>query len=115
MSDQVMKQILHELKEMNEAQKEMKQEQTSLKLTQQDMKSQINYRFETLETKVSHMQNDITDIKESVYRIEEDEPQDILAMLSNINQKLENRDSDVEALNKRLFRAKSTLERLTNE
>lgn len=77
--------------------------------------SKNNAKISRIETKMSNMERDIKEIKSSVYRMEKNEPQDILAMLENINNKLEVKDSDIGALNKRLFKVESTLERLTGE
>lgn len=73
--------------------------QTELKLLNQrvrgiedevlNVKSQINNRFDSLETKVASVQVDVSDIKAGVERLEENEPKDILAMLSNLDKKLD--------------------------
>jgi len=83
MNDQLLREILEELK--------------SAKQERLDLKSQMNSRFDTLDTKVSTVEQDIKDIKASVNRIEENEPQDIVAMLNNINDKLELKTYDVTA------------------
>lgn len=101
MSDQLLKQILEELK--------------TAKQERQDMKSQMNNRFDSLEAKMSTMELDIKDVKSSVKRIEENEPQDITAMLNNINDKLELKSYDVSALNKRLFNVESTIEQMREQ
>lgn len=101
MSDQILREILDELK--------------SAKQERQDLKSQMNSRFDTLNTKVSTVEQDIKDIKASINRIEKNEPQDIVAMLNNINDKLEIKTYDVTALNKRLFYVESTIEQIREQ
>lgn len=96
MSDQLLRQILDELK--------------TAKQERQDLKSQMNNRFDTLDAKVTNVEQEVTEIKTSVKRIEENEPQDIVAMLYNINNKLEFKSYDVSALNKSLFNVTSIIE-----
>lgn len=54
-------------------------------------------------------------IEESVNRIEQNEPADIMAVLKQMNGKLDERDYDLQALNKRLFKTESEIERLTRQ
>ncbi|HDJ1468227.1 TPA: hypothetical protein PPO51_004040 [Clostridioides difficile] len=54
-------------------------------------------------------------IEEAVIRLEENQPQDITAMLSQINRKLDDRDNELQVLNKRLFKTESEVERLTRQ
>ncbi|KXG42890.1 hypothetical protein [Tepidibacillus decaturensis] len=63
----------------------------------------MNTQFDTLETKASYLQSDVTDIKATVQRIEESNPEDVHAMLQTINNKLDQRDADIQVLNKRVF------------
>lgn len=112
MSEELLKQILDRLNQM-ESNMATKQDLT-------DIRAQMNSRFDTLETKLSFVEKDVSvikqdvsDIKAAVGRIEENEPADVMGMLKQINAKLEEKDSDVQALNKRLFRVESTLERVT--
>ena len=52
---------------------------------------------------------------QSVHRIELTQPEDIKAMLHTINNKLDERDSDLRVLNHRVFKVESSVERLTNQ
>lgn len=101
MSDQLLREILDELK--------------SAKQERLDLKSQMNSRFDTLDTKVSTVEQDIKDIKASINRIEENKPQDIVAMLYNISDKVDGKNYDISALNKRLFNVESTIEQIREQ
>lgn len=70
MSDQLLREILEELE--------------SAKQVRQDLKSQMNSRFDTLDTKVSTVEQDIKYIKASINRIEENEPQDMGVYQKNV-------------------------------
>lgn len=54
-------------------------------------------------------------IEEAVLRLEADQPKDIMAILNQINKKLDDRDSELQVLNKRLFKTESEIERLTRQ
>ncbi|MGG1685136.1 hypothetical protein [Pseudalkalibacillus sp. NRS-1564] len=54
-------------------------------------------------------------IEKTVVRLEADEPKDVMAMLTQINQKLDHRDDELQVLNKRLFKTESEVERLTRQ
>ncbi len=54
-------------------------------------------------------------IEETVMRLEADQPKDITAMLNQINKKLDDRDNELQVLNKRLFKTESEIERLTRQ
>jgi predicted nucleic acid-binding Zn-ribbon protein len=71
-------------------------------------RSEMNLRFDEVNERLGR-------VEKKVDRIEENIPADILALLKNINDKLEDRDSEVQALNKRVFKTESTLERLTKQ
>lgn len=115
MSEKVLNEILEQLNNLNKVQQEVKVDMAGIKQAQQDIESQMNSRFDALEVKVAQVQEDTTEIKAGVNRIEKNEPKDIHAMLDQINHKLNDKDSDVFALHKRLFRVESTLERITNQ
>lgn len=78
----------------------------------QDLKAQMNNRFDTLDAKVSTIEQDIKLIEASIKRIEENEPQDTIATLNNNSDNLVQKNYDVVALNKRLFNVESTIERI---
>lgn len=54
-------------------------------------------------------------IEETVHRLEVNQPEDIMAMLNQINKKLDERDDEIQVLNKRLFKTESEVERLTRQ
>jgi predicted nucleic acid-binding Zn-ribbon protein len=107
-SHELLKQILDELKGLN-------QRVGGIESEIQDVKSQMNSHFDTIETNMSHMQGDVSSIKNSVDRMEQNEPADVLAMLKQINGKLDGRDDEIQVLNKRLFKTESEVERLTRQ
>lgn len=61
------------------------------------------------------MNKQLERIEESMNRIEHSQPSDILAMLKQINGKLDERDNEIQVLNKRLFKTESEIERLTKQ
>lgn len=54
-------------------------------------------------------------IENAVNRIEHNEPDDVMSILEQINKKLNERDYDLQALNKRVFKTESEIERLTQQ
>jgi len=54
-------------------------------------------------------------IEETSLRLEAEQPKDITAILNQISKKLDERDNDLQALNKRVFRTESEIERLTRQ
>lgn len=52
-------------------------------------------------------------IEATLSRIESNQPEDIIGMLKQINNKIDERDSEIQALNKRVFKVESRIERLT--
>jgi hypothetical protein len=60
-------------------------------------------------------QEQLTRIEEAVLRLEADQPKDVMAVLSQINKKIDDRDSELQVLNKRLFKTESEIERLTRQ
>jgi hypothetical protein len=51
-------------------------------------RSQMNFRFDTVETRLSHVEKDTTEIKSALHRIESNEPDDVIGILRQINTKL---------------------------
>jgi hypothetical protein len=47
--------------------------------------------------------------------MEKNEPADVLAMLKQINGKLDGRDDEIQVLNKRVFKVETEIERLTRQ
>lgn len=60
-------------------------------------------------------QEQLTRIEEAILRLEADQPKDIRAMLNQIDKKLDDRDNEMQVLNKRLFKTESEVERLTRQ
>jgi hypothetical protein len=60
-------------------------------------------------------QEQLSRIEGAVTRLEENQPQDIMAMLNQINKKLDNYEGKTQVLNNRLFKAESEIERLTRQ
>jgi DNA-binding transcriptional MocR family regulator len=54
-------------------------------------------------------------IENAVNRIENNEPDDVMSILVQLNKKLDERDYDLQALNKRVFKTESEIERLTQQ
>ncbi len=77
---------------------------SGMKTDMQNMNANISTRFDNIETKFSILQTDVNEIKSIVKRIEENHPEDIHAMLKTINRKLDQRDIDIQVLNKRVFK-----------
>jgi len=116
-----MKDVKSELQaEMKSFKSELQTEIKGVKSETKDNRSQMNFRFDTLEMKTSHIEtklayveHDVAAIKATVDHMSGEVPQDVMGMLKQMNSKLDDKDSDVQALNKRLFRVESTLERVT--
>lgn len=90
MSDKILQQILEQMTAM---QKEIK-----------GVKEEMNLRFDRLDKSIdkAHMENISSD-------------EHILSTLKEMNTKLDDRDHDVQALNKRVFKVESEIERLTRQ
>lgn len=54
-------------------------------------------------------------IEKTTLRLEAEQPKDISAMLNQINKKLDQRDNELQVLNKRLFRAESEVEKMAQQ
>lgn len=54
-------------------------------------------------------------IEQSIQRVESSQPDDIKAMLQTISDKLDERDSEIQVLNRRVFKVESALERLSGQ
>jgi mRNA-degrading endonuclease HigB of HigAB toxin-antitoxin module len=89
MSDPLLNQILSEIK---------------------DLKSNIATKSD-----VEQIKAELAAIKNSVERIEMNQPEDIKAMLQTISDKLDERDSEIQVLNRRVFKVESALERLSGQ
>ncbi|MDE5413294.1 hypothetical protein [Alkalihalobacterium chitinilyticum] len=47
-------------------------------------------------------------------RIEKDQTEDVIALLKQMNDKMDVRDSEIQVLNKRVFKVESEIERLSH-
>jgi chromosome segregation ATPase len=63
----------------------------------------------------TRLEQKVDGIYQAVVRIEEGQPKDIYAMLENIDRKLEDKDSEITVLNKRIFKIESDIERLNKQ
>ncbi|MGD6874177.1 hypothetical protein ACQCU1_18605 [Sutcliffiella horikoshii] len=57
----------------------------------------------------------LTRVEATLIRLEENQSQDIVAVLKQIDKKLDDRDNELKVLNKRLFKNESDVERLTRQ
>lgn len=115
MNEQLLKQILEELQSLKTGQQSLNDKMASVESELQGTRSEMKSRFDTVDTKIAHMQNDITEIKESAHRLETDQPDDVIGLLKSMNEKLENRDNEMLAVNRRLYRVEGTLEGLVKQ
>ena len=123
----ILQQILDEMKQMNQRIERlengittntteiqgMKSDMRTVNADIFSMKTDISIRFDKLEAKVSVLQTDVNEIKSIAQRIEESQPEDVHAMLQTINSKLDQRDADIQVLNKRVFQVESAIEKIT--
>lgn len=65
--------------------------------------------------KQEEMDEKLDRIEASVNRLEQNEPANIMSMLKQINRKLDDRDYELQALNKRVFKTETEIERLTRQ
>jgi archaellum component FlaC len=75
------------------------------------MKSEIT----GIKTNMVRLEHKVDGIYQSVVRMEEGQPLDIYAMLGNISNKVDSRDSEITVLNKRVFKLESDVERLNKQ
>lgn len=86
----------------------------------------MDKKLDMILTSLSEFRNDFNEFKkenkeqlsrieESVHRLEVSQPEDIMGILNQINKKLDERDNEIQVLNKRLFKTESEVERLTRQ
>ncbi|RXT03944.1 hypothetical protein [Ammoniphilus sp. CFH 90114] len=80
-----------------------------------DTRAHMYFRFDTLDTKLSRVEGDVVDIKAILGRLEENEPQDIMGMLKQMNQKLEAHDGLAEKVSDQETDIKLIKKLLTNQ
>lgn len=100
----MLKQVLEEVKNSNNGMANI-----------ENQLNQMDSRFDTLDTTNFSMQSDITDIKQGVQRIEESHPEDVMGMLKTINSKLDERDNEMLAINRRLYRVEGVVEGVSKQ
>lgn len=88
MSDELLKQILEEIKSMKTSLQDTRSQMNSMETSLQDTRAQMNSRFDTLEIKLSNVEVDTSSIKESMARIEENEPEDVIGTLRHLEKEL---------------------------
>lgn len=113
--DETLKLILEKLTGLEQGQAKLEQgqaklEQGMVKLEQRQ--SNLEQSFAELEKGQNEIKEDVKEIKEAVHRIELDQPKDIVAMLDRMNK---NFDDKSEALNKRVFKVETEIERLKRQ
>lgn len=107
MSDDL-KDLLKKMDERMERQESMMQQLINLV-------GQNNERFNDMDQRFDGVDQRLDRIEAAVNRIEQNEPADITAMLKQIDKKLDERDNEIQALNKRVFKTESEIERLTRQ
>jgi predicted nucleic acid-binding Zn-ribbon protein len=74
----------------------------------------LEQRMASLETRQDRLESELQEVKEAVFRLEDSQPKDIYALLENIDKKLEERNFEMHALNKRVFKVEAELERINS-
>lgn len=77
--------------------------------------SLIDKELSNMKTSMGHMEGELSDIKASTKRIEENVSEDVVTILKVMDRKMEKRDSDTVVLNNRLFKVESTVESLLDK
>lgn len=102
MSEKILQQILAQMNAVQEEVKNMSQRMDIFESELKDVKKDMNNRFD-------HLDKEVHDIKESVHRIELNQPEDILSLMHQIQNKLEDK---TEVLNKRVYNVETEVQRL---
>jgi chromosome segregation ATPase len=74
----------------------------------------LEQRMASLEMRQDRLESELQEVKEAVFRLEDSQPQDIYALLENMDKKLEERNFEMHALNKRVFKVEAELERINS-
>lgn len=107
--ENILQQILQEIQLVRQDMQQLQQNQLKLEQNQQQLQqNQLN-----LEQSQKEMSFQINSIYQSVVRIEDGQPQDIYAILQSIHNKIIDKESEISALNKRIFRLESAFERMS--
>lgn len=96
---------------LSENQKQLEQNQKSMELNQKSLEQ----RQEVLEQNQQQMSLQADNILQAVLRIEDSQPEDISALLDRIHNNILDKDSEIAALNKRVFRLESDFEKFSRQ
>lgn len=96
---------------MEELMNRLLQEMQSLKL---DI-NLVNERTVRMEQNQERMAVQLDSIYQSVVRIEDGQLQDIIAILENIQTNISDKDFEIAALNRRIFRLESDFEKINRQ
>jgi septation ring formation regulator EzrA len=112
---QSQQQLEQGFQELRQSQQQLEQgfqelQQNQLRLEHRMQELEQNQR--TLEQNQKEMSSQIDDIYRAVVRIEDGQPQDIYALLRSIHHKFNDTESEISALNRRVFRLESAFERI---
>lgn len=78
-------------------------------------KNESQEQSEENKKQFKEIKEQLSRIEETTLRLEAEQPKDIKAMLNQINNKLDERDNEIQVLNKRLFKNESEVERLARQ
>ncbi|MBD2843560.1 hypothetical protein IDH44_00025 [Paenibacillus sp. IB182496] len=95
--ENLLQQILQEIQRLKEDVRQVNQNQLLLNENQHQMSHQINA------------------IHQSVVRIEDGQPKDIFALLEKIHHNFLDKDAEIAALNKRVFRLETDIEKFNRQ
>ncbi|WP_216827471.1 hypothetical protein [Alkalihalobacterium elongatum] len=76
---------------------------------------QVDKRFEQVNKTFEQVDKRFDRIDTTLARIEKDQTEDVVALLKQMNHKMDVRDSEIQALNKRVFKVESEIERLSQQ
>ncbi|MFB5763663.1 hypothetical protein [Paenibacillus medicaginis] len=109
--EQMLNQILQELRSIKSDIQQLNQNQ---QLLDQNQKS-LDQNQKLLDQNQKQMTPQIDNILQSVIRIEDSQPKDISALLDRIHDNILDKDSEIAALNKRVFRLESDFEKFSRQ
>lgn len=108
MNEDILKQILNEMKDMKTDMHDMKSDINDLKSEMNNMKSEMS-------NMKADMNNRFTNVDMALERIENQNHEDVLGMLKVINNKMDKEDNEVLAINRRLHRVEGVVEGLSKQ
>ncbi|MFV9510067.1 hypothetical protein [Tepidibacillus sp. LV47] len=97
--------LKEELQPIHERINQLHEQNSQLQEQINQLKYETNQQFENIKT-------ELKEIMATVQRIEQNQPEDIMAMLQTINNKLDQRDAELQVLNRRVFKLESDVERM---